>query len=177
MELYRPFFLQTADLIREEAKRRLTEEAWDYRSEKIIRMRNDDYTGREVNKELASLELPKLGLWSIFARGPYEKQIIHVDAIGFDTRVNSGFIVPVMGCKGSKFQWFDETEIDLTPVYQQDKRSTLFKKISPNQPQMIDELEVLETHICRLNVPHRAVAGPEPRVIVSIKLFGNPVLI
>lgn len=49
---------------------------------------------------------------------------------------------------------------------------------STSKPTVIDELEILETTIVKLDVPHRAIASAEkPRAVVSIKFIGNPVLI
>jgi len=178
MKLYEPIQLKTWQLIKDEAMNLLEDQAWDHRSERLYRMPMHGHAFDEVSKELAEKGLPRIGIWTIFARGPRGVQQIHVDAFSQQERVNSGIIVPVLGTTRSKMQWFSEEGTDFQAVQTPDKKSYYFRNFSKEIPKMIEELEIFEPIIAKISMPHRAVASDfSARAVVSIKLVGNPELL
>lgn len=178
MKLYAPLKLSTTPLI-QEAATKLMQEQWDYRTEKLLRLPLDGVLADAVNAELRGLHLPKIAIWTVFARGTAQTQVIHCDAFNETKRIDYGIIIPVLGTKGSRMQWFDETNMTLTNVPNRDGKSTLFRMTKClGEPRIIEELEVTESIIARISIPHRAVAALDsPRAVVSIKLCGNPQLL
>jgi hypothetical protein len=132
-----------------------------------------------VNAEFKHLGFGEIAIWTIFARGKNGIQNIHCDAYDKNTRVKSGLIIPVMGTIGSKMQWIDEKSIMLKQVMVRDGLSSLFTAVGRHHDiTILDEIELCEPIIARLDVPHRAVASADsPRAVVSIKLRGNPDLL
>lgn len=177
MKFYRPIDLKTAEIIRIAALKQMAD-LWDFHSERLMRMPLHGEVFTSVNQELQDLGMPPIGMWSIFARGPGHEQAVHCDATSPTERVNSGLIVPVLGTKGSKMQWLDESGLELRNVMNPDGKSSLFKCVSFTELRVLEEVEVVEPLIATLCIPHRALASPtHPRAVVSIKLLGNPILL
>lgn len=178
MKLHEPIELKTWSLIKDEAMALLNDQCWDYRSERLFRMPMSGFTFDEVNKELSEKGMPRIGMWTIFARGAGRAQSIHCDAFSLTERVDSGLVVPVLGVIGSKMQWFSEDGLTMHTISNPDGKSTLFRCVASKPPTVIEEIEVTTPILARLCVPHRAVASAfTPRAVVSIKLQGNPKLL
>ena len=176
MKLHAPFHLAAEQQIKDAALALLQAE-WDFKTERLLRMPMEGSLFDSVNDELNSKGYPPISIWTIFARGANNEQVIHADAASSTVRVNTGIIIPVLGTAGSKMQWYDENDMDFRNVLNADKRSTLFLKVSEGMPRLIEELEVTESILANVSIPHRAIASNTPRAVVSIKLVGNPILL
>jgi len=150
---------------------------WNFVNEKIIRMPFNEYADF-LNRELTEkYGWPGISMWSIFARGKGNQQQIHVDCAFNGSRVNNAIIIPIVGTKGSKFQWFDY-DAKLEKILLPDGKSHYYYAVYDTEPAPIAEHEILEPIIANVRNPHRAIASDDqPRAVISIKLEYNPLLL
>ena len=184
MKLYLPFKLDCQDQLKNYCYSYL-EKNWNYRSEKIFRIDIREPIVQLLDQELKSKGLPPAITVSIFARGPKNKQSIHIDTAGEGWTIwKTGIYIPLLGLKGSKLKWFDPSKGTLN------KMTTLSHVNSNGEPTkrltvsyegklpVLDSVEFLDSHIINTVVPHRAEASDsDPRAALTIRLQTNPDLI
>lgn len=184
MKLYIPFTLTCEQVLKDFCFEYLKQN-WNFKSEKIFRIDTNSEIVQILNKELRSLNLPDAITVSIFARGPNNKQSIHIDTAGEGWTVwKSGIYIPLMGMTGSKLRWFDPEQGEVvrhTTLGHVNSTGTETKRLSVKyngKLPLIDEHEFHSCHIINTTVPHRAEANSqEPRASLTIRLQTNPDLI
>lgn len=150
---------------------------WDFKTERIFRLPHNEIY-EMLNRECTSLNMPNIAIWSIFARGRGQQQIIHSDCAYNGDRVNSAIILPITGTQGSRFQWFSDKEATLKKISTPDSKSSYYAVFYETVPEPIAELEILNPTIINVRNPHRAIASQSlPRAIISMKFEGNPDLL
>jgi len=184
MKLYLPFKLDCQDQLKEYCYRYL-EKNWNYKSEKIFRIDVNDPEIKILDEELTKKGLPTAITISIFARGPRNKQSIHIDTAGEGWTIwKTGIYIPLLGLKDSRLKWFSPEGGKLN------KMTTLPHVNSTAEPTkrltvsyegklpVLESVEFHDTHIINTVVPHRAEASSdEPRAALTIRLKTNPDLI
>lgn len=176
--LHKPISLTCLAELQSRANKIISDE-WNFKSEKLIRLPLEGELFDLVNDECVDMGFNSISIWTIFVRAENNQQKIHCDAYSKSERVKFGLVIPVFGTLNSKMQWFDESNMELKSIQNPDNLSSLFilNKIT-GQPKVLQELEIVEPIIARLDVPHRAVASSaSPRAIISIKFIGNPDLL
>lgn len=184
MKLYLPFKLDCEQQLKDFCTEYLNKN-WNYRSEKIFRIDTKDPAIAILDQELASKNLPPAITVSIFARGPKNKQSIHIDTSGEGWTIwKTGIYIPLLGLKGSRLKWFDPTTGKLnkmTTLSHVNSNAEPTKRLTVSYEGKLPVLEAVEffdSHIINTVVPHRAeAADTEPRAALTIRLQTNPDLI
>lgn len=175
---YKPVHLDTSAEIKAHAMM-LMEQGWDFASEVLLRMPKSGPLYDKVNVETVAKGFGRISSWTIFCRGPYHKQMIHVDAMSKAERIDYGLLLPICGCDCSVMQWFDAEAARLLPMINPDGQTYLLRDVSGRDANTdaIAEVRITEDMIVNVGIPHRAVAGHLPRAALSIKFAGNPKLL
>jgi len=164
--LFVPFKLECEQLLVDFCKKDI-EEQWDRKSIKLLIHEFPDCIRRILNAELTSKNLPILeGNFSTI-RTKKQPGTIHSDG-GFHVGLN----IPIFGTRGSSMLWFDGDYIEF---FQETQKTVVTVLKWNSQPKMIGELELLESHLMRVDVPHNVYPNPNSdRAILSIRFEGNP---
>jgi len=156
---------------------------WDFKTEKIFRLNLELPLIEEINLELLEKNLPTVAAASIFCRGPFHNQGIHIDTAQNWTISYATVYFPILGAQGSKITWFDPTQgredkIIVRSANSNGQESTSLQKHYHNPNLHIVESKEL-TDLCIINtqIPHRAESGQHGRAALAIKLKENPDLI
>jgi len=153
---------------------------WDFKTEKIFRLNLELPLIEEINQELLEKKLPTVEAASIFCRGSFHNQGIHIDTAKQWTISYATVYFPIVGFQGSKMTWFDpekgrEDKIIVTSANSNGKESTSLQKHYDNPNLHIVESKEL-TDLCIINtqIPHRVESGEHSRAALAIKLKENP---
>jgi hypothetical protein len=124
----------------------------------------------------------ELAGWVIFARSGWHTQLIHSDCtLGPPGRNKAALNVPIIGGPGSRMEWFSDRQMTmLTSVYGTDKVPRVARYFVPAEEAKQEEEPMEVCHFTEAPVlvdtyhPHRVIAGPEARAVVSMRFVGNP---
>ena len=175
MTLYFPYRLDCQDLLINESITQL-QKSW--HNKKIGFTFNPTFsenTRSILDKELFSRNLPKCAYVVCFARPAKDKQPIHID--GYSVNTCTSLNIPLMGCENSVMEWFSGD-------YQLVQKSYTDPSGKPIQYQVvvwnseckaIGSLELIESHMVRVEVPHRTIANDhDSRAVLCLRFLGNP---
>lgn len=165
-KLFVPFKLDCEQLLVDFCKTDI-EKQWDRKSIKLLIHEFPDHIRKVLNAELISKNLPTFyGNFST-VRTKIQPGVIHCD---WDIHV--GLNIPIFGTQGSNMLWFDG---DYTSFFEETQNTTIKVLKWKSEPKMIGELELLESHLMRVDVPHNVYPNPNSdRAILSIRFAGNP---
>jgi hypothetical protein len=153
---------------------------WDFKTEKIFRLNLDLPLIEEINQELLEKNLPTVEAASIFCRGPFHNQGIHIDTAKHWAISYATIYFPIVGAQGSKITWFDpdngrEYKVIVQYVNSNGQESTSLQK-HYNNPNLhiVESRELMDLCIINTQIPHRAESGLHSRAALAIKLKENP---
>lgn len=156
---------------------------WDFRTEKIFRMDRSVTELDILHRELEARNLPKLVYMSVFCRGPFSKQPIHIDTCynnGNYEKSNSNFYIPIFNQHG-KLVWFNALQgiesFKYTPAEKNSNNTAspvLSVSYRDDVSTVINEYKESDPVIINTLIPHRAESGNSFRAALSMRLEGNP---
>jgi hypothetical protein len=82
-----------------------------------------------------------------------------------------------MGCENSVMEWFaGDYKLVRTDYIDQSGQSVYFQTVVWNSDcTVINSLELIESHIVRVGVPHRTIANnTDLRAVLCLRFIGNP---
>ena len=128
-----------------------------------------------LNLELETLGLPKARGIVIFKRKNCRiSPGVHIDCGQDSEPIHASIIIPVEGYHDTFMYWMDgQYEKKLTST---DTGVSYQKIFWIGIPKLINHTQILDTTLCRVDVPHSASSKLDGsyRTIVSIRLQGNP---
>jgi hypothetical protein len=124
-----------------------------------------------VNEELNSYGIPKILYCQSYIRKKGNCQGIHIDGTNGEL-INAAINIPLQGCNNSKFTWYsgdyDLVERNIGDLY-------FYNLKWKSVPQVASTLELTDSHLVRVNMPHSAQASfTEDRWIFTMRFVGNP---
>lgn len=123
-----------------------------------------------VNKELASYNISNVLYAQSYLRKKNSKQEIHID--GDNELISLAINIPLKGTINSKFNWYDG-DYDLIKTKIQDL--VFYSIIWKSKPVHVATLELNDSYILRVDVPHNAESSPiEDRWIFTMRFKDNP---
>ena len=153
---------------------------WDFITEKVFRLNLDLPLIEEINQELLEKNLPTVEAASIFCRGPFHKQVIHIDTAKHWAISYATVYFPILGAQGSKITWFDpekgkENKVIVSAANSDGKETASLQKYYYN-PELfiVESMELTDLCIINTQIPHRAESGQHGRAALAIKLKENP---
>lgn len=176
MHYYFSYKLDCNSLLVEKTQE-ILKETWDFKLEYIKHIDLGERILEILNTELNIKGIPNLLYATCFARGKGHTQGIHVD--GTNGITNSSLNIPVTGCEKTEMQWFDG---NYTIESRSSVNSTgmlvgynIVKWPDPDKITIADRLELRESHMVRVNAPHRSIANNDyPRAVLCLRFVGNP---
>jgi len=176
MKLYAKYKLNCNDIVKDYCQK-LIDSGWDYKTEKIFRISNNESIVALLNNEMKEHGLPDVRVVSIFCRGRFNNQVIHRDTMNDNYDIcHSGFYIPLIS-EESKLVWFNPNSgMDLKGITHSSANSTkvattVLKVAYDNSKlHIIGEYDEGDPVIIRTHVPHRAETTNSPRAAISIRL-------
>ena len=176
MKLYAKYKLNCNDIVKDYCQK-LIDSEWDYKTEKIFRISNDESIIALLNEEMKEHRLPSIRVVSIFCRGRFNNQVIHRDTMNENYDIcHSGFYIPLIS-EESKLVWFDPNSgMDLKGITRGSANSTsvastVLKVVYKNsKSHIIGEYAESDPVIICTHFPHRAETADGLRAAISIRL-------
>jgi hypothetical protein len=128
-----------------------------------------------LDKELQSRNLPKFAYTVCFARPAKDQQSIHVD--GTNSTTCASLNIPLMGCKNSVMEWFAGAYKVVRKNYVDQSGQTVYYQevVWDTDYTVVESLELTESHMVRVDVPHRTTANDtDLRAVLCLRFLGNP---
>lgn len=128
-----------------------------------------------LDKELQSRNLPKFAYTVCFARPAKDQQSIHVD--GTNSTTCASLNIPLMGCNNSVMEWFTGVYKVVRKNYVDQSGQTVYYQevVWDTDYTVVESLELTESHIVRVDVPHRTTANDtDLRAVLCLRFLGNP---
>ena len=128
-----------------------------------------------LDKELQSRNLPKFAYTVCFARPAKDRQSIHVD--GTNSTTCASLNIPLMGCKNSVMEWFSGDYQVVRKNYTDQSGQTVYYQevVWNSEYNPIASLELIESQMVRVDVPHRTTANDtDLRAVLCLRFLGNP---
>lgn len=132
-----------------------------------------------VNKELTFYKLPGLFSLHVFKRPAYTVQDIHKDVYVFDTKTQifkkTAYNIPVYGCVDSYMEWVDGKYIETFKILKLSQNRTTYVYFPKwiDGPHIVERLKFEKSYFFNVEGYHRAIAGPEERVVASLRFGGD----
>ena len=133
----------------------------------------------DVNKELKFYKLPTLFSAHVFRRPAFCVQDIHKDVYflnnGKTIFKNTAYNLPVYGCTGCYMEWVDGEYEEVFETLNLSENRTVHRFIPKwkNGPRVVERMEFTQPHFFKVNNYHRAIAGDQERVVVSLRFNEN----
>jgi len=133
----------------------------------------------EVNKELLFYKLPSLFSAHVFRRPAHCVQDIHKDVYflndGRKIFKKVAFNLPVYGCTDCFMEWVDGKYEEVFETLTLSENRTIYRYIPKweDGPHVVERMEFSQPHFFKVNNYHRAIAGNEERVVVSLRFNGD----
>jgi hypothetical protein len=175
MTVYFPYRLDCQDLLINEAVVQLHNSWFNKHKGFTFNVKFSENLESILDKELLSRNLPKLAYAVCFARPAKNQQVIHVD--GTKSITCASLNIPLMGCKNSLMEWFSGDYILVTKNYTDPSGQIVYyQTVNWNSEFTVtNSLELTESHIVRVDVPHRTTANDtDLRAVLCLRFYGNP---
>lgn len=133
----------------------------------------------EVNKELLFYDLPTLFSVHVFRRPAHCVQDIHKDIYLLNTGKKLlkkvAYNLPVYGCVDCYMEWVDGEHEEVFETLSLSENRTVFRYVPKwkNGFDVIERMKFTGPHFFKVDNYHRAIAGPEERVVTSLRFNGN----
>ena len=129
----------------------------------------------EVNKELSFYNLPPLFAAHVFRRPAHCVQDIHKDVYflknGKEVFKKVAYNIPVYGCTDCYMEWVDGKYEEIFETLSLSENRTIYRYVPKweDGPHVIERVEFNQPYFFKVNNYHRAIAGPQERVVVSLR--------
>jgi len=142
-----------------------------------------------INNWLRSINLPKLGYAVIFQKKDIDDDIndfIHVDYNGdYDELSKVAVNIPILNCRNTVMTWYNgqystrlryaNKEGDISDILNQEYNIPFVSLSWQTIPQLIYTYELTNNaFIARVDIPHSVTASNNSRIVLSLRLYGNP---
>lgn len=133
----------------------------------------------QVNKELLFYDLPPLFSVHVFRRPAYCVQDIHKDVYPLkDGRVilkKTAYNIPVYGCVDCFMEWVGGEHEEVFETLSLSENRTVYRYVPKwkNGFDIIERMKFTGPHFFKVDNYHRALAGPQERVVTSLRFNGD----
>jgi len=128
-----------------------------------------------LDNELQRRNLPKCAYTVCFARPAKDQQSIHVD--GTNSTTCASLNIPLIGCENSLMEWFSGDYHLVRKNYTDQSGQTVHYQevVWDTDCIVVESLELTESHMVRVDVPHRTTANDtDLRAVLCLRFLGNP---
>lgn len=175
MSTYFPYRLDCQDLLINESITQL-QNKWNNKSRGFtFSVIFPEHVRAILDKELQSRNLPKFAYTVCFARPAKDQQSIHVD--GTNSTTCASLNIPLMGCNNSVMEWFTGAYKVVRKNYVDQSGQTVYYQevVWDTDYTVVESLELTESHMVRVDVPHRTTANDtDLRAVLCLRFLGNP---